>query len=118
MLEFSRCGGAARQPQRTEPCQCVSNQPWVYHGPLQAQMKPPLQCAGGVVAVLKTHGCVGETDGTGARAGVKTPAVGRACSPAVFLPEAATYPPVTVTSRTKSIFWGAEVEVEVGQFKF
>ena len=26
--------------QRTEPCQCVSGQPWVCHGPLQGKMKP------------------------------------------------------------------------------
>ena len=39
MLEFSRYGGAAQQPQRTEPCQCVSGLPWACHGPLQGQMQ-------------------------------------------------------------------------------
>ena len=49
MLEFCcRCGGAARQPQRTGPSQYVSGQPWACHGLLQDQMKP-LQCEAGVV---------------------------------------------------------------------
>ena len=47
-MEMCRKGGAARQPQRTEPCQCVCGQPWAYHGALQAQMQP-LQCAAGVM---------------------------------------------------------------------
>ena len=45
---FYRCGGAARQPQRTEPFQCVSGHPWECHSVLQGQMQP-LQCAAGVV---------------------------------------------------------------------
>ena len=48
LLEFPRCGGTDRQPQRAAPCQCVLGQPWVCHGPLQAQMQP-LKCAAGVV---------------------------------------------------------------------
>ena len=48
MVEFSRCGGAAQQPQRTEPSQCVSGQPWLCHGALQGQMQP-LQRAEGMV---------------------------------------------------------------------
>ena len=41
-------GGAAWQPQHTEPCQCVSGQPWARNGPLQGQMQP-LKCAAGAV---------------------------------------------------------------------
>ena len=37
-----------RHLSRTEPCQCVSGQPWTSHGPLQGQMQP-LQCAAGLV---------------------------------------------------------------------
>ena len=44
----SRGGGSTRQPQCTEPCQCVSDQPWVCHGALQGQMQP-LQCGAGVM---------------------------------------------------------------------
>ena len=33
-----RCRGAARQPQRTEPCQCGGGQSWACHGPLQNQI--------------------------------------------------------------------------------
>ena len=47
-VESSRGGGSTRQPQRTEPCQCVSGQPWPCHGVLQGQMQP-LLCAAGVV---------------------------------------------------------------------
>ena len=47
-VDISRGGGSTRQPQRTEPCQFVSDQPWACHGPLQGQMQP-LQCAAGVV---------------------------------------------------------------------
>ena len=47
MLEFSICEGAARQPQRTEPCQCVSGQPWTCNGPLKGQVQS-LRCAAGV----------------------------------------------------------------------
>ena len=32
--EISKGGGSTRQPQRTEPCQCVSGQPWACHGAL------------------------------------------------------------------------------------
>ena len=39
MLEFYSYEGAAGHPQRTEPCQRVSGQPWAYHEPLQGQMK-------------------------------------------------------------------------------
>ena len=45
-------GGSTRQPQRTEPCQCVSGQPWACHGALQGQMQL-LQCALGAVIDLK-----------------------------------------------------------------
>ena len=46
--ELCSCGAAARQSQRTEPCQYVSSQSWACYEPLQAQMQP-LQCAAGVV---------------------------------------------------------------------
>ena len=46
-VELSRVPGT-RQPQRTEPCQCVGGQPWAFHGALQGQMQP-LHCAEGVV---------------------------------------------------------------------
>ena len=45
---FRRGGGSTGQPQRTEPCQCASSQPWACHGALQGQMQP-LLCAAGVV---------------------------------------------------------------------
>ena len=45
---FQCGGGAAWQSQRTEPCQCISGQPWACYGLLQAQMQP-LQRAVGVV---------------------------------------------------------------------
>ena len=45
---IARGGGSTRQPQRTEPCQCVSGQPWACHGALQVEMQPVL-CAAGVV---------------------------------------------------------------------
>ena len=48
LVEISRGGGSTRQPQRTEPCQCVSGQPWACHGALQDQMQP-VQYAAGVV---------------------------------------------------------------------
>ena len=48
ILELFSDGGCARQPLRTEPCQCVCGQPWAYHGPLQGQMQP-LQCSAGLV---------------------------------------------------------------------
>ena len=44
----SRGGGSTQQPQRTEPCQCVSGQPWSCRWALQGQMQP-LLCAAGVV---------------------------------------------------------------------
>ena len=47
-VEISRGGGSTRHPQRTEPCQCVSGQPWACHEALQGQMQP-LHCAAGVV---------------------------------------------------------------------
>ncbi len=46
-LEMSLGGSAAGQPQRTEPCQRVSDQPWKRHSPVQGQMQH-LECAGGV----------------------------------------------------------------------
>ena len=56
MLDFCRWGGAARQPlPTTEPCQCVSGQPWACHGPLQGQVQP-LQCEAGVVELAVLHG--------------------------------------------------------------
>ena len=51
MLEFCRCGGAAQQPLRTEPCQCVSGQLWAFYGTRQDQMHP-LLCAAGVRAAV------------------------------------------------------------------
>ena len=42
-VEISRGGGSTRQPQHTEPCQCVSGQPWACHGALQGQMQTLLQ---------------------------------------------------------------------------
>jgi len=48
MLEFSGCGGTAQHPLCTEPCQCVSGQPWGYRGALQGQMQP-LHCAAGLL---------------------------------------------------------------------
>ena len=47
-VELYRGGGSNRQPQRTEPCQCVIRQPWVCHRALQGKMQP-LQCAAGMV---------------------------------------------------------------------
>ena len=47
-VEISPGGASTRQPQRTEPCQCVSGQPWACRGALQGQMQP-LLCAAGVV---------------------------------------------------------------------
>ena len=49
MLEFSKCGDTAWQPQRTEPCQCMNGLPWAYHGPLQGQMQSSPNYAAGVV---------------------------------------------------------------------
>ena len=46
-VEISRGGGSTEQSQRTEPCQCVSGQPWACHGALQGQIQP-LQCTAGV----------------------------------------------------------------------
>ena len=48
VVQLFRGANSTRQPQRTGSCQCVSGQPWVYHGALQGQMQP-LQCAAGVV---------------------------------------------------------------------
>ena len=48
LRELPSCGGAARQPRRSEPCQCVSGQPWAYHEVLKGQTQA-LQCAVGVV---------------------------------------------------------------------
>ena len=48
-MEISRRGGGStKQPQRTEPCHCVSGQPWAFHGALQYQIQY-LQCAAGMV---------------------------------------------------------------------
>ena len=47
-VEISRGGGSTRQPQRTEPSQCVNGQPWACQGALQVQMQA-LQCEAGVV---------------------------------------------------------------------
>ena len=41
-------GSTTRQPQRTEPCQCMSGQPRAFHGALQGQMQP-LQCRADLV---------------------------------------------------------------------
>ena len=48
ILEFFSRGRAAGQSQCTEPCQCVSSQPWACHGALQGQMQS-LHSAAGVV---------------------------------------------------------------------
>ena len=48
ILESFSDGACARQPQRTEPRQCVSGQLWACHGALQGQMQL-LQFAAGVV---------------------------------------------------------------------
>ena len=50
LFEFFSCGGIARQPQCTEPCQCVSVQLWAYLGALQGQIQD-LQC--GAAGVLE-----------------------------------------------------------------
>ena len=49
-VEISRGGGGSttRQPQCTEPCQCVSGQPCAYHVDLQGQMQP-LKCLAALV---------------------------------------------------------------------
>ena len=48
-MEISRgSGSSTRQPQRTEPCQCVGGQPWACHRPLKGQIHL-LQCSAGVV---------------------------------------------------------------------
>ena len=44
--DFQRTG-SIRQPQCTEPCQCVGDQPWASCGALQGQMQP-LQCEVGM----------------------------------------------------------------------
>ena len=48
-LDVSRGTGSTRQPQRTEPCECVSGQTWECHGALQGQMQTLWWCAVGVV---------------------------------------------------------------------
>ena len=48
MLELFSDGCCARQPQCTEPRQCVCGQPWAFRGPLQGQMQR-LQCSAGLV---------------------------------------------------------------------
>ena len=45
-------GGAARQPQCTEPCQCVCGEPWVFCGALQGQMQHLYQAQGVVEPAL------------------------------------------------------------------
>ena len=62
-VELSRGGGSTQQPQHTEPCQCVSVQPWACHWALQGQMQPVLLCAVGLVParlhlLLKWWSCV------------------------------------------------------------
>ena len=52
-VEISRGRGSTRQPQRTEPCQCVSVQPWACHGALQGQMQPLMRATGVVAPALK-----------------------------------------------------------------
>ena len=47
-MEIFRGRGSIRQPQPTEPYQCVIGQPWAYHGALQGQMQS-LQCWKNVV---------------------------------------------------------------------
>ena len=54
-VEISRGGGSTRQPQRTDPWQCVSDQPWACHGVLQGSMQP-LQCEAGVVGPVLLGG--------------------------------------------------------------
>ena len=51
-VEISRGGGSTRQPQRTEPCQCVIGQPWACLGALQGKMQPVLYSAGVMDAAL------------------------------------------------------------------
>ena len=48
VVVISRGGGSTRQPQRTDPCQCVSGQPWACHGVLHGQTQS-LQCAADMV---------------------------------------------------------------------
>ena len=43
-VKLCRCGGAACQPQRTEPCQYVSGQLRACHGPLQGQNAASAVC--------------------------------------------------------------------------
>ena len=50
-VKFFRARGPTQQQLRTEPCQCVSGQPWAFHGALKGQMQA-LQCAAGVVGPL------------------------------------------------------------------
>ena len=61
MMEFSRYGCTTQQQQRTKPCQCVSRQPWAYHGLLLHGKMQPMQCAAGVVkhALEKTAAGLG-----------------------------------------------------------
>ena len=48
-VDISRAGGSTwGQPRRTDPCQCVSGQPWACHAGLQDHMQP-LHWAAGVV---------------------------------------------------------------------
>ena len=62
ILESFSDAGPARQPLRTEPCQCVGVQAWACPGPLQCQMHP-VQWSAGLVkpapgAVLGCAGCL------------------------------------------------------------
>ena len=50
--DYLSCGGAARQPKRKEPCQCVTGQSWAYHRPLQGQIQPLEYAAGAVAPAL------------------------------------------------------------------
>ena len=58
-VEISRGGGSTWQPQRTEPCQCVSCQPWTCHRVLQDQMQILLRAAGAVGAALRAAAGLG-----------------------------------------------------------
>ena len=64
ILESFSDGACARQPLRTEPCQCVSGQPWACPGPLQGQMHP-VQLSAGLVepALGAVLGCAGRLCG-------------------------------------------------------
>mmetsp|Transcript_13247 Transcript_13247/g.21806 ORF Transcript_13247/g.21806 Transcript_13247/m.21806 type:complete len:371 (+) Transcript_13247:81-1193(+) len=60
VVEISSGGGSSRQPQRTEPCQCVSGQPCAYHEALQGQTQT-LQCVAAVVGPVLLGAAAGES---------------------------------------------------------